>query len=158
MRDVQPASASTAAKAGHSPAVTIKLSKPERISLLVVGGLIVCGLCGGLVQAINGSSNDGDSTVPAATATPPAPTTAEPALTAPPAATSASVAPRRTTKPTKVPRRTVQPEPEHEPPQPADVYYANCSEVRAAGAAPIRRGDPGYSRKLDRDGDGIACE
>ncbi|TDB79862.1 excalibur calcium-binding domain-containing protein [Micromonospora sp. KC721] len=39
-----------------------------------------------------------------------------------------------------------------------DVYYANCSAVRAAGAAPIRKGDPGYSRKLDRDGDGIACE
>jgi hypothetical protein len=27
-----------------------------------------------------------------------------------------------------------------------------------AGAAPIHRGDPGYSSKLDRDGDGIACE
>lgn len=39
-----------------------------------------------------------------------------------------------------------------------DVYYANCSEVRAAGAAPIRSGDPGYSRRLDRDGDGVACE
>lgn len=36
--------------------------------------------------------------------------------------------------------------------------YANCSAVRAAGAAPIYRGDPGYSKKLDRDGDGVACE
>lgn len=36
--------------------------------------------------------------------------------------------------------------------------YANCSEVRAAGAAPIHEGDPGYSRHLDRDGDGVACE
>ncbi|MFL6097992.1 MAG: excalibur calcium-binding domain-containing protein, partial [Blastococcus sp.] len=27
-----------------------------------------------------------------------------------------------------------------------------------AGAAPVRVGDPGYSRKLDRDGDGIGCE
>lgn len=42
--------------------------------------------------------------------------------------------------------------------QPADVYYANCSAVRAAGADPIYAGQPGYSRKLDRDGDGIACE
>ncbi|MEH7442072.1 excalibur calcium-binding domain-containing protein [Bacillus sp. JJ1122] len=40
----------------------------------------------------------------------------------------------------------------------ANVYYKNCSAVRDAGAAPIRTGDPGYSRKLDRDGDGIACE
>ncbi|MFY1703019.1 excalibur calcium-binding domain-containing protein [Micromonospora sp. WMMA1923] len=38
------------------------------------------------------------------------------------------------------------------------VHYANCTAVRAAGKAPIRRGDPGYSRRLDRDGDGIACE
>jgi hypothetical protein len=28
----------------------------------------------------------------------------------------------------------------------------------AAGAAPIHRGEPGYSSKLDRDGDGVACE
>ena len=37
-------------------------------------------------------------------------------------------------------------------------YYANCSQARAAGAAPIMAGDAGYSRRLDRDGDGIACE
>jgi hypothetical protein len=36
--------------------------------------------------------------------------------------------------------------------------YANCSAARAAGAAPVRRGDPGYGRHLDRDGDGVACE
>lgn len=41
---------------------------------------------------------------------------------------------------------------------PASAYYANCSEARAAGAAPIYAGQPGYSRKLDRDGDGVACE
>lgn len=39
-----------------------------------------------------------------------------------------------------------------------DVSYQNCTEVREAGAAPITAGQPGYSRKLDRDGDGIACE
>ena len=38
-----------------------------------------------------------------------------------------------------------------------DVYYDNCSEVRAAGKAPIRRGDPGYGSHLDGDDDGIAC-
>lgn len=37
-------------------------------------------------------------------------------------------------------------------------YYPNCAAVRAAGAAPVREGDPGYSRRLDRDGDGVACE
>ncbi|MCI2186212.1 MULTISPECIES: DUF4236 domain-containing protein [Bifidobacterium] len=38
------------------------------------------------------------------------------------------------------------------------AYYPNCAAVRAAGKAPLHRGDPGYSSKLDRDGDGIACE
>jgi hypothetical protein len=41
---------------------------------------------------------------------------------------------------------------------PAAVTYANCDAVRAAGAAPIHVGDPGYAKKLDRDGDGIGCE
>lgn len=55
------------------------------------------------------------------------------------------------------------------PPQPAQtrgfsmgdggqVHYANCAAARAAGAAPVRRGDPGYGRHLDRDGDGKGCE
>jgi hypothetical protein len=35
---------------------------------------------------------------------------------------------------------------------PADVTYENCDAVRAAGVAPIRVGEPGYSKKLDRDG------
>jgi len=38
------------------------------------------------------------------------------------------------------------------------VYYRNCDAARAAGAAPIRAGQPGYRPGLDRDGDGIACE
>jgi endonuclease YncB( thermonuclease family) len=41
---------------------------------------------------------------------------------------------------------------------PPRSVYANCAEVRKAGAAPIYRGDPGYSTRLDRDGDGVACE
>ncbi len=38
------------------------------------------------------------------------------------------------------------------------MYYKNCAAVRAAGKAPLYQGQPGYSSKLDRDGDGIACE
>ncbi|KPL68008.1 calcium-binding protein [Erythrobacter sp. SG61-1L] len=40
----------------------------------------------------------------------------------------------------------------------AGTYYPNCAAARAAGAAPLRRGDPGYRAGLDRDNDGIACE
>ncbi|MBV2150199.1 excalibur calcium-binding domain-containing protein [Sphingobium sp. AS12] len=36
--------------------------------------------------------------------------------------------------------------------------YRNCAAARAAGAAPIYRGQPGYGAHMDGDGDGIACE
>ena len=36
--------------------------------------------------------------------------------------------------------------------------FANCAQVRAAGLAPIYRGQPGYAAHLDRDNDGVACE
>ncbi len=36
--------------------------------------------------------------------------------------------------------------------------FANCTQARAAGAAPVREGDAGYGRHLDRDGDGVGCE
>lgn len=38
------------------------------------------------------------------------------------------------------------------------VSYDNCDAVRAAGAAPIYLGQPGYGPHLDRDGDGVGCE
>jgi hypothetical protein len=43
-------------------------------------------------------------------------------------------------------------------PAPAAVYYANCTAARAAGAAPVYAGTPGYGKHLDRDGDGIGCD
>lgn len=36
--------------------------------------------------------------------------------------------------------------------------YRNCAAVRAAGAAPVYSGQPGYGIHLDRDRDGIGCE
>ncbi|HYD25433.1 MAG TPA: excalibur calcium-binding domain-containing protein [Croceibacterium sp.] len=38
------------------------------------------------------------------------------------------------------------------------VHYPSCAAVRTVRAPPLRRGEPGYGRHLDRDGDGIACE
>lgn len=43
-------------------------------------------------------------------------------------------------------------------PPPVSTYYASCADARAAGAAPLYRGQPGYRPGLDRDGDGVACE
>ncbi len=57
--------------------------------------------------------------------------------------------------------RAPAPAPADPAPVPAvggDVYYANCTEARAAGAAPLHAGDPGYRAAMDRDKDGVACE
>lgn len=43
-------------------------------------------------------------------------------------------------------------------PAPAPVRFSSCKQAREAGAAPLYRGDPGYSSNLDRDNDGVACE
>lgn len=51
-----------------------------------------------------------------------------------------------------------EPEPAPAPPPPAAAYYANCAAAKAAGAAPLYAGQPGYRPALDRDNDGVACE
>ena len=38
------------------------------------------------------------------------------------------------------------------------VHFASCASVKAVRAAPLRRGEAGYGRHLDPDGDGVACE
>ncbi|HEX2813610.1 MAG TPA: excalibur calcium-binding domain-containing protein [Sphingopyxis sp.] len=43
------------------------------------------------------------------------------------------------------------------PPQEGD-YWRGCDDARAAGTAPIYRGEPGYREGMDGDSDGIACE
>ena len=59
------------------------------------------------------------------------------------------------------------PEVEEEPAPPAPApqpvraptqMYSSCAQARAAGAAPLYAGDPGYNPRLDRDKDGVACE
>lgn len=36
--------------------------------------------------------------------------------------------------------------------------YKSCREAARLGPTPLREGDPGFNPKLDRDGDGVACE
>lgn len=38
------------------------------------------------------------------------------------------------------------------------VFYRNCDAARAAGVAPLYRGQPGYRPPMDADNDGVACE
>ncbi|WGJ88214.1 DUF1524 domain-containing protein [Gordonia sp. SMJS1] len=79
-----------------------------------------------------------------------------------PSPTTRHIPNTRTSTATPIPEPTYTPPTTTYTPPPAEapssVYYANCSAVRAAGADPIYAGQPGYSRKLDRDGDGVACE
>lgn len=65
--------------------------------------------------------------------------------------------PTPTPTPTPAPTPTMTPTPAP-PATPAQVVYKNCAEVRAAGKAPLRRGDPGYTEQLDHNGDGVACD
>lgn len=86
-----------------------------------------------------------------------------------------SPTPEETTATPEPAPATVEPEPEPEPepaveepepvadepapPAPAPARpFTSCAQAREAGAAPLYRGDPGYSPRLDRDKDGVACE
>ncbi|WP_239159603.1 excalibur calcium-binding domain-containing protein [Winogradskya humida] len=140
-----------------------------------------------LIVAPSSATAGADTPVPTETASPtasspesesePVPTTSKPAVTASPKPkpTTTNPQPRPTTqkpttqkpttqkpttqKPTTQKPTTKRPTTKPKTKKPAaEVYYANCAAVRAVGADPIYAGDPGYSRKLDRDGDGVACE
>ena len=94
------------------------------------------------------SSTTTTSTTTTSTSTTAAPTTTAPTTTVappPPPAPTTTVAPP--------PPALVEP-----PPADVGVYYENCAAARAAGAAPVHRGQPGYARHLDRDDDGVGCE
>lgn len=94
----------------------------------------------------------------------PTPTTTSPTPTPTPEPTSEAPAPAP--EPAQPGRQEEAPAPavvhqEQRAPAPApepEVFYKNCAAARAAGAAPIYRGQPGYRSKLDADGDGIACD
>ncbi|MFF0990959.1 HNH endonuclease family protein [Kocuria nitroreducens] len=62
--------------------------------------------------------------------------------------------------PGEVPPARDTPGPSGTDPSPvAEVHYADCAAVRAAGAAPLRSDQPGYRPALDRGGvEGLACE
>lgn len=97
---------------------------------------------------------DGNAPAPVAEVPEPAPVQEAPAPAPAPVA-PAPVAP----EPEPVAPVPVAPEPVAPAPAPAPAAaFANCTAAKAAGAAPLYAGSPGYAPKLDRDGDGVACE
>jgi hypothetical protein len=91
---------------------------------------------------------------------PPTTTTTATTATTTPTTTPTQVGPRSVPPTTATPKTTrpATPQSPRATPTPATVVYNSCAEVRAAGKAPLHRGDPGYSAALDRNGDGVACE
>jgi hypothetical protein len=87
------------------------------------------------------------STTTTSTTTSTSTTTTSTTTTSPPTTAPSTTAPPTTAGPTTAPPTTEGP-----PPQ-----YENCWEAERAGALPLYEGDPGYRGRLDRDGDGQAC-
>ncbi|OZC91761.1 hypothetical protein CH254_04590 [Rhodococcus sp. 06-412-2C] len=133
------------------------------------------------VLALTGCSSDepaeGDSVSTTSTRAGQTSSSNPPSSTSLPPVTTSQVVPQATVPDVVVPPETTPvyiPPPAPSPLPPVDVpapepapvptrsapsvFYKNCTAVRAANADPIYAGDPGYSRDLDRDGDGVACE
>ncbi|MFE4541536.1 DUF1524 domain-containing protein [Arthrobacter sp. NPDC056727] len=107
--------------------------------------------CSGQLTPTNEKAPAVAAPAPAPAATQPAPVVAAPAPAAPAPAAAAPA-------PVPVAPAPVVPAPVPGVPAPATAYYANCAAAKAAGAAPLYVGSPGYRPALDRDSDGVACE
>jgi hypothetical protein len=149
-----------------------RMSKAKRVTSLVAFGVISTSAfcCGGLtvLGAIVGPAPQKSpkpkspaaqvvetpvEVTPSLTQSPYATPTAVPTTPAPVPTTEAPAPP----PPPPVATTTTKAAPPP-PPPPVEIYYPNCDAVRAAGAAPLYVGQPGYRPALDRDHDGVACE
>jgi ABC-type uncharacterized transport system auxiliary subunit len=113
-----------------------------RLVAVALAGVAVLGGCQKSATKSNGTVKPAATSSSTATSSP-----ASTATTAKAATTSTTARATTTTTRPAVTTTTA-----------ASVYYPNCTAVRAAGKAPLYRGQPGYSSSLDRDGDGVACE
>ncbi|MDK1344185.1 excalibur calcium-binding domain-containing protein [Streptomyces sp. 378] len=128
-----------------------------RIAAVIVGVLIAFVALGAGLEACSPSDDGPRQPVPTTTtpgtSTPPP----EDAETPPAPDTEVPEPPAETVTETVTDTEGTTADPETSSPA-SDVYYDNCDEARAAGAAPLFVGEPGYGPHLDRDGDGVACE
>lgn len=130
---------------------------PVKRTLYIVGGIFAALMFMTLGAAI-GSDEVTEGTTNTADSAPVTTVTETVTVTAPPSTVTAK--PKTVTKTktvVKTKTKTVTKQNQAPPPQ-NNVYYANCSEARAAGDTPLYRGDPGYASHLDGDNDGVACE
>lgn len=103
------------------------------------------------VESTSTSASTTSSTASTSTAPTTSTTAPSPAPTAEPPVDSSTIAPTApVAEPAEVPPVSDAPT--------GGVYFATCAAARAAGAAPLHVGGPGYRPALDRDKDGVACE
>jgi len=147
-------------------------------AVAVVAIFVLAGQCAGddvpvVVSEAASTPTPTPAPIQPAFAAPATTTVASTTVPSPAASRAPTTRPVPTTRPAPTTTPAPQPAPRPQPrpqPQPAAadaadddedgdrvVSYENCDAVRLAGAAPIRRGDPGYARHLDRDGDGVGC-
>jgi hypothetical protein len=98
-----------------------------------VGALLIVALVAGAVLSV----------IPDGAVSGAAPVTTTASKTEPSATATASTKPG-TARATPAPERTLR--------------YTSCNDVWAGGQGPFKEGEPGYTKQLDPDGDGIACE
>ncbi|MGW0036321.1 excalibur calcium-binding domain-containing protein [Gordonia sp. NPDC003376] len=153
----------------QSPTPPTTSKKPLLIiGAVVVAILLMCGGCrvGSLIGNTSDTAAPATTTVTSfrtvtETATP---STSVPTTSATPTSTATTGVPNTPAEDTNTPRGLIpqtgtQDETTDKPAGGGgSVSYSSCAEARAAGAAPLYRGQPGYSSRLDRDGDGVACE
>lgn len=137
-----------------------------RIAAPVTLGFLGIGVLSGGDDSKTEERSPGVVETTSTTAAPTTSTTAKPTRTTAPSTTTTTApattttGPPTTTTTVKPTTTTAKPATTTVPPTTATtgVYYANCTEAKAAGVAPLYRGQPGYRDALDRDGDGVACE
>lgn len=74
------------------------------------------------------------------------------------ATTTTSTNPEPTTSPPTTGASTTVPSTTATQPTTTVPFYATCSDVRLAGAAPILASNPSFDPNFDDDGDGVGCE
>ncbi|GAA1596929.1 hypothetical protein GCM10009789_58660 [Kribbella sancticallisti] len=141
------------------------------IVIALIGLVLVNPFGGGDTDQVSGPTVQETAAAPSTTVPP---GTAEPSEVETPSATPSPTptstgsvvreplpTPTPSTPRPSTPTRSPSPSPQQKT-TPADssgvVSYLSCAEVRAAGKAPLREGDLGYTRELDRNGDGVACD
>ncbi|MGM5595713.1 excalibur calcium-binding domain-containing protein [Corynebacterium glucuronolyticum] len=145
-----------------------------KTTMTVAGGLLaaVAGVAayGGFTQSDEPSETPTPTptTVTSSTTTTSKTSTISSATTSSTTVTSSSSAAPTTTSMEPTPTEELPPpEPTSPDTQPAQLFgtapqsnvsYGSCREVWNKVGGPISQGEPGYSSKLDRDGDGVACE